>query len=58
LAAKHQVSANKYLVEAIKARLAAEKEQEWREGFEAMGYDPEMEVEYMIHAAHEVIFGR
>lgn len=57
LAAKQQVSANRYLVDAIKAKLTREKEQEWREGFEAMGNDPDMDVEYMIPAAHEVIFG-
>lgn len=59
LAAKHQVSANRYLVDAIKARLAMEKEREWREGFEAMGRDPDTnDVEYMLPAAREVIFGR
>ena len=57
LAAKRQVSANRYLVEAIKANLKREKEQEWREGFEAMGRDPDMDVEYMVPAAHGVIFG-
>jgi hypothetical protein len=30
-----------------------ETEQEWRAGFEAMGRDPEMDVEYMLHAANE-----
>lgn len=57
LAAKYRVSANRYVVEALKAKLAQEKEQEWREGFEAMGRDPDMDVEYMLPAAREVIFG-
>lgn len=35
-----------------------EKEHEWQVGFEAMGSDPEVsDVEYMISAAREVIFG-
>ena len=34
-----------------------EKEQEWREGFEAMGRDPDMDVEYLLPAAREVISG-
>ena len=33
------------------------KEQEWREGFEAMGHDPDVnDVEYMLPAAREVLF--
>lgn len=58
VAARRRVSANRYLVDAVKARLALEKEQEWREGFEAMGRDPDTDVEYMLPAAREVIFGR
>lgn len=58
VAAKRKISTNRYLVDAIKGRLAAEKEQEWREGYEAMGRDPDMDVEYMLLAAQEVIFGR
>lgn len=58
VAARRKVSANRYLVDAIKARLATEKEQEWREGFEAMGRDPDMDVEHLLPAAREVIFGR
>ncbi len=62
-ASKRRVSANRFLVEAIRASLKREKEQEkeqeWREGFEAMGRDPDTNnVEYMIPAAREVIFGR
>ena len=37
--------------------LAQEKERVWREGFEAMGRDPDMDVEYMLPAAREVLFG-
>ncbi|MDQ2686844.1 MAG: hypothetical protein M3Y28_03150, partial [Armatimonadota bacterium] len=40
VAAKRNVSVNHYLTDLIKARLAMEKEQEWKEGFEAMGRDP------------------
>jgi len=62
LAAKRQVSTNRFLVNAIKASLQQEKEQEkereWREGFEAMGRDPDTNnVEYMLPAAREVVFG-
>ena len=58
VAARRKVSANRYLVDTIKARLAMEKEQEWKEGFEAMGRDPDMDVEYLLPAGREVIFGR
>ena len=63
LASKRQVSANRFLVEAIKDSLKREKEQEkereWRAGFEAMGQDADVnDVEYMIPAAREVLFGR
>lgn len=58
MAAQRRVSANRYVVDAVKARLTAEKEREWREGFEAMGRDPDTDVEYMIPAAREVLFGR
>ena len=62
LAGKRQVSANRFLVEAIRAILKREKElekeREWREGFEAMGRDPDTNnVEYMLPAAREVLFG-
>ncbi len=56
-AAKYDVSINLYLAEAVKARLAREKEQEWRAGFEAMARDGDVDVEYAIPAACEVIFG-
>lgn len=56
-AAKHQVSANRYLLDAVRDRLAMEKEREWREGFEAMSHDPDTDVEYLLPAAREVIFG-
>lgn len=36
---------------------AQEKEEEWRAGFEAMGRDPDMGVEFMLPAAREVVFG-
>lgn len=58
IAAKNNMSANRYLVDAIKARIALEKEQEWKSGFEAMGRDPDMDVEYMLPAASEVMLGR
>lgn len=57
LAAKRRVSANRFLVDAIKASLKAEKEREWREGFEAMGRDPDTNAEYLLPAAREIIFG-
>ncbi len=62
LAGKRQVSANRFLVEVIQATLEREKElekeREWREGFEAMGRDPDTNnVEYAIPAAREVLFG-
>lgn len=62
IASKRQVSANRFLVEAIQATLEREKElekeREWREGFEAMGRDPDTNnVEYAIPAAREVLFG-
>jgi len=57
LAAKSNVSANRYLVDAIKEKVAKEKEQEWKLGFEAMGRDPDMDAEYMLFAGHEVVFG-
>lgn len=63
LARKRSVSANHLLVEVIEASLKREKEQEkereWREGFEAMGRDPDFNnVEYLMPAAMEVVFGR
>ncbi len=62
-ASKRQVSANRLLVDVIKASLQREKEQEkerqWREGFEAMGRDPDTnDVEYLLPAAWEVLLGR
>ena len=62
LAGKRQVSTNRFLVEAIKESLQRkkeeEKEREWREGFEAMGRDPDLnDVEYLIPAAQEVLGG-
>ncbi len=59
VAARHRVSANQFVVEAVKAGLAREKEREWREGFEAMGRDPDTsDVEYLVPAAREVLDGR
>lgn len=58
LAEKRRVSANRFLVEAIKETLQREKEREWQAGFEAMGKDPDVNnVEYMLPAGREVIFG-
>ena len=58
-AGKRRVSANRFLVEAIKETLKREKEREWQAGFEAMGSDPDVnDVEYMLPAAQEVLFGR
>lgn len=62
LAGKRQVSANRFVVEAIKESLKREKEREkereWREGFEAMARDPDLnDVEYLIPAAQEVLGG-
>ncbi len=57
LAAKRQISANRFLVEAIQASLQAEKEREWREGFEAMSRDPDTNADYLLPAAREVLFG-
>ena len=43
------------LMDAFQAE--REREQEWREGFEALGRDPETSnVEYAIPAAWEVVF--
>jgi hypothetical protein len=57
-AARQKISANKLVIEAIKIYLEAEKEREWREGFEALGRDPDTNnVDYMLPAAREVIFG-
>ena len=58
LAKKRRVSANHLVIDAIKTKIKLEKEQEWREGFEAMGRDPDMDVEYMLPAAMEVLFGQ
>jgi hypothetical protein len=57
LAAKRQMSVNRYLIDAVKAKLAIEKDIEWRNGFEAMGNDPDMDVEFMLPAAREVVVG-
>ena len=61
-ASQRQVSANRFVVEAVKAVIRSEKEkekeQEWRAGFEAMGRDPDTnDVEYALPAAREVMFG-
>ena len=61
-AGQQQVSANRFVVEAVKTVLRSEqekeKEQEWRAGFEAMGRDPDTNnVEYALPAAREVLFG-
>ena len=61
-AGKKQVSANRFVVEAVKAALQAareqEREQEWRAGFEAMGRDPEINTtEYALAASREILFG-
>lgn len=61
-AGQQRVSANRFVVEAVKAVLKAEKEkekeQEWRAGFEAMGRDPDTnDVECTLPAAREVLFG-
>ena len=61
-ASQRQVSANRFVVEAVRAILKSEKEkekeQEWRAGFEAMGRDPDTNnVEYALPAAREVLFG-
>lgn len=62
LARKRRVSANRFLVEVIQSSLdrekELEKEREWREGFEAMGRDPDTsDVEYALAAQREVLFG-
>lgn len=61
-ASQKRVSANRFVVEAVKAVLRSEeekeKEREWRAGFEAMGRDPDTNnVEYMLPAGREVLFG-
>jgi len=43
-AAKRWISANCYGVDAVKTRLKMDQEQEWREGFDAMGRDPDLDV--------------
>lgn len=58
LASRRRVSANRFVVDAIKTALEREKAQEWQEGFEAMGHDPDCNsVEFMLPAAREVILG-
>jgi len=55
LASRRRVSANRFVVDAIKTALERAKEQEWREGFEAMGRDPDCNsVEFMLPAASEI----
>ncbi len=61
-ASQKRISANRFVVDAVKAALKAEqqmeKEQEWRAGFEAMGRDADMnDVEYALPAAREALFG-
>lgn len=58
VASRRHISANRFLVKAITEALKREKEQEWRAGFEAMGGDADKnDVEYMLPAAREVVFG-
>lgn len=57
LARRRQVSANRFLVEAVRDALEKDREREWREGFEAMGRDPDTDAEYLLPAAREVLFG-
>lgn len=62
LAARRRISANRLLVDVIRASLQTEKdreqEREWREGFEAMGRDPDTNsAEYALPAAREVLGG-
>lgn len=61
-ATQQQISANRFVVQAVRAVLESErekeKEKEWRAGFEAMGRDPDTnDVEYALPAAREVLFG-
>lgn len=57
-AQRRNISANRYILSAIEARLKAERDQQWREGFEAMGRDAEAsDVEYLLPAAREVALG-
>ena len=57
-ASRQNISANRVWINAINLLLKTEKEREWREGFEAMGLDPDCNnVEYMLPAAREVVFG-
>ena len=62
LAAKRRISVNRLLVDVIQNGLKLDKDQEqereWREGFVAMGRDPDTnDVEYTLPAAREVLFG-
>ena len=45
------------LVTSKEDRSKQKMDQEWRAGFEAMGCDPDTNVEYMIPAANEVLHG-
>jgi post-segregation antitoxin (ccd killing protein) len=57
-ASRRHVSVNRVLTDAISSYLKAEKEREWREGFEAMGRDSDScDAEYLLPAAREVILG-
>jgi len=55
-AAREKISTNKLVINAINMYLESDKEREWREGFEAMGRDPEAnDVDYMLDAARAVL---
>ena len=57
-AAREKISTNRMVINAIKLYLAQEKNREWREGFEAIGRDPEANsADYLLPAAREVVFG-
>jgi hypothetical protein len=58
-AAIKKISANKLMIHAINLYLETKKEKEWREGFEAMGRDPDTNnnVDFALPAAREIIFG-
>jgi hypothetical protein len=52
------VSVNDFILSAIESKLQFERDQEWREGFEAMGRDSDVsDVEYLMPAAWEVVLG-
>ena len=60
---RRHVSANRFVIDAVRAALKAEqeqeREQEWRTGFEAMGRDADTNsAEYALPAVREVLFGK